>query len=74
MSFRVPGVCDFHYPIFTVVLMGFANDLIGGLSQWRAPTAPSMVSWLFRDVPRMGGTAFGVAYWFLWLRPRFGTW
>lgn len=82
MGFRVPGVCDFHCPIFTVVLMGFAKDLAGGLSQWRAQTAPSLVSWLFCDVPRikvghaghLGGTALGVAYWYLWLRSRFGTW
>lgn len=82
MSCRVPGVCDFHCPIFAVVLMGFAKDLVGVLSQWRAQTASSIVSWLFRDGPRiqvgyaghLGGAAFGVAYWYLWLRSRFGTW
>lgn len=81
MGFRIPGVFDVRWPLFTTVLTVFAIDLFGALSQRRALTAPSMTSAVFRGVPKtlvgyaghLGGAAFGAAYWYFSLRSRFGT-
>ncbi|KAL2286990.1 hypothetical protein FJTKL_06484 [Diaporthe vaccinii] len=81
MVFQVPGVCYIRYPIFTTTVMACAIDLIGMLSQRLELTTASMASWGFRGAPKtligyashLGGTAFGVIYWYFWLRSRFGT-
>lgn len=82
MGFRVPGVCDVRYHLFLTMVMGCAIDLNGMLSQCHELTAASVDNGGILDVPKtlvgyaghLGGAAFGVIYWYLWLRSRFGTW
>lgn len=82
MGFRVPEVGDIRYPVFIAMLMGCSTDLIGMLTQRHELTALSLTKGGFRGVPKklvgyaghLGGAAFGVAYWYFWLRSRFGRW
>lgn len=82
MGFRVPGVFDAHWPLFTTILIDIAHNFIGEVSQRRALNALSMADWSFHSAPKnlvgyaghLGGAAFGVAYWYFCLRSRFGTW
>ncbi|KAG6361392.1 hypothetical protein INS49_009619 [Diaporthe citri] len=81
MGFRVPVVCDVRYPLFITMMTGCAIDLNGMLSQRRELTAASVANGGVRDAHKtlvgyaghLGGAAFGVIYWYLWLRSRFGT-
>lgn len=78
MGFRVPDLCDVRYPLFFSLLTGGTGDLIGLLFQrlelalpWLAGgSSPKRIGY----AGHLGGTAFGVACWYSWLRPRFGTW
>lgn len=79
MGFRIPDVCDVRYALIIPMMISCATDLDGMLSQIRELTAASIFN---GGVPKilvgyaghLGGAAFGVLYWYLWLRSRFGTW
>lgn len=81
MRFRVPRVGDVRYPLFITAMMGCAADLNGMLSQRRELAAASVANGGVREAHKtlvgyaghLGGAAFGVTCWCLWLRSRFGT-
>lgn len=77
MSFRVPHFGNVHSPLFLIPLQGFVTDLIGVISQRRqlgGLDSPGKPGFIVGHDGHLGGAAFGLAYWYLTLRPRFGTW
>lgn len=78
MGFRVPGIGDYRYYIFMTLLTGRVGDLVGLLFQRLELAAPWLTGGGSQTrigyAGHLGGTAFGVAYWWFWLRSRFGTW
>lgn len=62
--------------------MDYVSDLTGLVFQRNEMAAPSLTGGGSHGVPQkmvgytghLGGTAFGVAYWYFWLRSLFGTW
>lgn len=77
MSFRVPHFGNIHFPLLIIPLQGFVVDLLGVISQRRQPgglNSRGIRGFIVGHDGHLGGAAFGLVYWYVTLRSRFGTW